>query len=76
MVENGGQPGCSVVTIIALVARGDVIQRFSGSLSAVVATYTTSGYGRVIHKSDNAPVCCDMTIRTSTRCHYMIGRFR
>ena len=64
------------MTIIAPVAGGDMIDRLSGCLNTVVAACAAAGYGGVIHESDGAPACGDMTIRALPCRHDVIGRFR
>jgi len=75
VIEDGGSPRDRVVAIVALVAGGDMGWRFPRRLDAVMAGNATTGYGGVIHKCDRAPACRDMTVRTFSCCHYMVGGF-
>ena len=37
MIEDGWHPGICLVTILAAIARGNMIQRLAGCLEAIVA---------------------------------------
>ena len=68
MIEDCGHPRRCRVTIVALVARRNMIRCLACCLKAIVTTLATACDGRMIHVTDNRPVGCDVAIRALAVC--------
>ena len=44
VIENSRKPACRAVTVVALIAGGNMVRSFSGRLDAVMAGYATARY--------------------------------
>ena len=74
MVENGRNPECACVAIVALFARNDVAGRFAGCLYSIVASTAASRHCRVVHVRDRTPGgCCVATFAERGR-RDVVGR--
>ena len=61
VIDAGARPVCRHMTIIATVARGDMVSRFTGRGRPIMAADAGAGDLAVID-ADARPVCRHMTI--------------
>ena len=62
VVEDRRHPRSRVVTVIALLAGGDMIRRLAGCLHSVVAGVAAPGHRGVVHKRNHRPGGRDVAI--------------
>jgi hypothetical protein len=72
VVEERRQPGRCIVTVVALIAGGNMGWRLPGSLHTVMARNATSAHGCMVHKCDHRPCHGRVAIRTLVGRHDMI----
>ena len=63
VVEDSRHPCRGVMTVVALLAGGDMIRRLAGCLHPVVACIATPGHRGVVHERDYGPGRRNVTIR-------------
>ena len=75
VIEQSGQPGGRIVTVVALVPRRYMRRCLSSGLDAVVTADATAGNRRVIHERDYFPVGSNVTVGALSCGCNVTGRF-
>ena len=75
MIKDGWYPAVSLVTVFALISRGNMVQRLARRLKSVVTRHTAAGYRRVVHEINGLPCGGCVAVDTSASSNDMVGRF-